>query len=89
MAGGWVLAGQGSRRARRAAGVVAILPVPTYLAIVILLNRVHELATPRGLWVSVLLFSLLAVFTIACSIPRRPTSPCAQPAATPAYQDPQ
>ena len=75
MAGGWVLAGRGSRRARWAAGAAALLPVPTYAILLILLDDVRELATPHGAWVSVLLFSLLAVFTLACSIPYRASTP--------------
>ncbi len=67
MAGGWVLAGRGSRRARWAAGVVG-------------------LATPRGAWGTVLLFSLLAMFTLACSIPYRATTARRQPEASPVHQ---
>ncbi len=87
MAGGWVLAGRGSRRARWAAGVFAILPVPLYVVLVILLDDVRELATPRGAWVTVLLLSLLAVFTLACSIPYRATTSGTRPEVSPAHQD--
>lgn len=71
MAGGWVIAGRGSRRVRWAAGVAALLPVPLYLALVYYLDDIGTLATPRGLWTAILLFSLLAVLTLACAIPHR------------------
>lgn len=86
MAGGWVLAGRGSRRARWAAGVVAFLPVPTYVVLVYVVDDIHGLATPRGAWVTVLLFSLLAVFTLACSIPYRATTARRQPEPSPVHQ---
>lgn len=71
MAGGWVIAGRGSRRARWAAGAASVLPVPAYLAAVYFLDDIGTLATPRGLWTAILLFSLLAVLTLACAIPHR------------------
>ena len=72
LAGGYVLAGKGSRRARWALGACAVLPVPAYFAAVAVADgSLRELGGPRAAWVTVLLFSLLAVLTIACVIPQR------------------
>lgn len=72
VAGGYALAGRGSRRARWAAGVGATLPVPLFLLAVLLLDDIRSLGTPRGTWTVVLLFSHLAVLTLACAVPHRP-----------------
>lgn len=71
MAGGWVLAGRGSPRARWVAGVAAFLPVPIYVLAVLLLDDVRSLATPSGATNTVLLFSCTAVLALACAAPRR------------------
>lgn len=71
MAGGLVLAGRGSRPARWIAAPLALLPVPGYVLAVIFLDDAGRLATPRGVWTAVLLFSLLAVLTVASAIPHR------------------
>ncbi len=71
LAGGYALSGRGSRRARWTTGVCALLPVPAFLVAVALLDDIRNLGTPRGAWIVVLLFSHLAVLTIACAIPRR------------------
>jgi hypothetical protein len=71
MAGGYALSGRGSRWVRWATAAFAVLPVPAYLIAVTLLDDVRRLTTPRGAWTAVLLFALLAVFTIACSVPHR------------------
>jgi hypothetical protein len=72
LAGGYVLAGKGSRRARWTLGVCAVLPVPAYFAAVAVADgSLRELGGPRSAWITVLLFSLLAVLTIACVIPQR------------------
>jgi hypothetical protein len=75
LAGGYALAGRGSRRRRWAAGVCAVLPVPAFFAAVAWFGDLSELANPRGTWITVLLFSLLAVLTIACVIPQRMSVP--------------
>ena len=75
MAGGYALSGRASRRARWAGGACALVPVPLYLLLVTFLDDVHTLATPRGAWQAVLLFSLLAVLTLACVIPHRALMP--------------
>lgn len=75
MAGGYALAGRGSRRARWATGVSAFLPVPLFLLAVTFLDDIRELATPRGAWTVVLLFSHLAVLTLACAVPHRALVP--------------
>lgn len=71
MAGGYALSGRGSRRARWAAGACAFLPVPLFLLAMTILDDIRELATPRGTWTVVLLFSHLAVLTLACAVPHR------------------
>lgn len=71
MAGGYALSGRASRRARWACAVFAFLPVPAYVIAMALLDDVGLLLTPRGAWAAVLLFSLLAVLTLACAVPHR------------------
>jgi hypothetical protein len=76
LAGGYALSGKGSRRARWTAGVCAALPVPAFFAAVAVADgSLRELGTPRVAWVTVLLFSHLAVLTIACVIPQRMSVP--------------
>ncbi len=71
LAGGYVLAGKGSRRARWTLGAGAVLPVPAYFAAVAVADgSLRELGDPRAAWITVLLFSLLAVLAIACVIPQ-------------------
>lgn len=82
MAGGYALSGRGSRWVRWATAAFALLPVPAYLIAVTLLDDVRRLATPRGAWTAVLLFALLAVFTIACSVPHREVVPARSPDPT-------
>lgn len=74
LAGGYALSGRGSRRARWTTGVCALLPVPLFLLVVTVLDDIRSLGTPRGAWMAVLLFSHLAVLTLACTIPRRETA---------------
>ena len=77
-----MLAGKGSRRARWALGACAVLPVPAYFAAVAVADgSLRELGGPRAAWVTVLLFSLLAVLTIACVIPQRVPDPVRATAA--------
>ena len=71
MAGGWVLAGRGSPRARWAAGAAAFLPVPLYVLAVLLLDDVRTLATPSGAANTLLLFSCTAVLALAVAAPLR------------------
>lgn len=74
LAGGYTLSGRGSRRARWTTGVCALLPVPAFLIAVTFLDDIRNLGTPRGAWTAVLLFSHLAVLTLACAIPHRVTA---------------
>ena len=88
LAGGYVLAGKGSRRARWALGACALLPVPAYFAAVAVADgSLRELGGPRAAWVTVLLFSLLAVLTIACVIPQRVPDPVRATTAAGSDQD--
>jgi hypothetical protein len=76
LAGGYVLSGRGSRRKRWVLGGCALLPVPTFFAAVAISDgNLQAFASPRAVWVAVLLFSLLAVLTIACVIPQRVGAP--------------
>jgi hypothetical protein len=74
LAGGYALSGRGSPRSRWQATVGALLPVPAFLIAVLLLSDIRDLLTPGGAWMVVLLFSHLAVLTIACVIPQRETA---------------
>jgi len=71
MAGGWALAGRGTRRRRRLAWTAMVVPVAAFLVIVALLGDIPHLLTPDGIAATVLLFSCLGVLTLACSIPYR------------------
>jgi hypothetical protein len=71
MAGGWALAGRGTRRGRRLAWTAMVVPVTAFLVIVSLVGDLRRLLTLEGVAGTVLLFSCLAVLTIACSIPHR------------------
>jgi hypothetical protein len=82
LAGGYVLSGKGSRRARWTLGVCAVLPIPAFLiAVAIADGSLRELGTPRAAWTMALLFSLLAVLTVACVIPQRLPDPVPATAA--------
>jgi hypothetical protein len=74
LAGGYALSGRGSQRARWTTGACALLPVPTFLIAVAFLDDIRSLGTPHGAWTAVLLFSHLAVLTLACTIPRLRTT---------------
>ena len=72
LAGGYALSGRGSRRKRWILGGCALLPVPTFFAAVAIADgNLQAFGTPQTVWITVLLFSLLAVLTAACVIPQR------------------
>jgi hypothetical protein len=72
LAGGYALSGRGSRRKRWILGGCALLPVPTFFtAVAIADGNLEAFGSPRTVWITVLLFSLLAVLTVACVIPQR------------------
>jgi hypothetical protein len=50
-----------------------LLPVAGFLLAVALLDDIRSLGTPRASWAAVLLFSHLAVLTIACVLLQRPS----------------
>jgi len=86
LAGGYALSGRGSRGKRRILGGCALLPVPTFFAAVAISDgNLQAFGTPRAVWITVLLFSLLAVLTAACVIPQRLPAPV--PATAAADQD--
>jgi hypothetical protein len=72
LAGGYALSGRGSPRKRWILGGCALLPVPTFFAAVAISDgNLQAFGAPRTVWITVLLFSLLAVLTAACVIPQR------------------
>jgi len=75
MAGGWALAGRGTPARRRLAWAAMAVPVVAFLVIVALLDAAANVRTPEGVAATVLLFSCLAVLTLACSIPFRAAPP--------------
>jgi len=76
LAGGYALSGRGSRRKRWILGACALLPVPTFFAAVAIADgNLEAFGSPRTVWITVLLFSLLAVLTAACVIPQRLPAP--------------
>jgi len=82
LAGGYALSGRGSRRKRWILSGCALLPVPTFFAAVAIADgNLEAFGTPRTVWITVLLFSLLAVLTAACVIPQRLPAPVAATAA--------
>lgn len=86
LAGGYALSGRGSRRKRWILGGCALLPVPTFFAAVAISDgNLQAFGTPQTVWITVLLFSLLAVLTAACVIPQR--LPAQVPATAAADQD--
>jgi hypothetical protein len=86
LAGGYALSGRGSARKRWILGGCALLPVPTFFAAVAIADgNLQAFGTPRTVWITVLLFSLLAVLTAACVIPQRLPAPI--PATATAHQE--
>ena len=78
MAGGFALSGRGSRWARLAAGVVALVPVPLWaLTATSVGGSGLALDTARGAWVALYFWAFLALLALACSIPHRPVR-CAE-----------
>ena len=74
LSGAYALSGRASRRGRWLATAGALLPVPAFLIAVLVLSDIRDLLTPAGSWMVVLLFSHLAVLTVACVIPQRETA---------------
>ncbi len=61
-----------------------MLPVPEYFAAVAVADSsLRDLGGPRAAWTTVLLFTLLAVLTVACVIPQRVPDPVPTTASTP------
>jgi hypothetical protein len=82
LAGGYALSGRGSPRKRWILGGCALLPVPTFFAAVAISDGdLQAFGAPRTVWITVLLFSLLAVLTAACVIPQRLPAPATATAA--------
>ena len=77
MLGGYAIAGRAPRWVRGLCGLVALSAVPIWsLTATYVGGPSMWLGTPQGAWVAVLLWSLLATFSMAAAIPhRRPVSP--------------
>jgi MFS family permease len=74
MAGGYAIAGRGSRWGRLACGALALTAVPIWaLTVVSFAGADLGVTTPRGLWVALYYYSFLALAMIAAAIPYRPT----------------
>lgn len=72
MAGGHALSGRGPTWARVASGVVALAPVPIWaLTVTGFGGPLLGVTTPRGAWVALFFWSLLAVLALGCAIPHR------------------
>lgn len=72
IAGGYALSPGGRVWARIACGAVALSIVPLWAAFSTQIGETPAVATPRGAWTAVLLWSLLAVLAFACTVPLRP-----------------
>jgi hypothetical protein len=75
MAGGYALSGRGPLWARIASGVVALSIIPIWaLTVTSFAGPGLALDTPRGAWVALCYYSLMAIVMRACAIPHRAVS---------------
>ena len=73
MLGGYALSGHGPTWGRVISGVIALAPVPIWaLTVTSFGGPGLAVTTPRGAWVAVFFWSLLAVLALGCAIPHRP-----------------
>lgn len=70
MAGGYALSG-GRRWRRVVLGLVAFVPFPAWAVAAPLFGDESALSTPRGLWLAISFWTLIALLEIASAIPRR------------------
>ena len=84
MAGGYAISGRGPRWSRILLGVIALVPIPGWAIASSAFGPAFALTTPRGAWVALFFYSLIATLDLACAIPHRPVAPAVldpQPAA--------
>ena len=75
MAGGCALSGRGPLWARIASGGVALSIIPIWaLTVTSFAGPGLALDTPRGAWVALCYYSLMAIVMPACAIPHRAVS---------------
>lgn len=87
MAGGYALSRRGPRWARLVCGVVALAPIPLWALTTSVVGAEFALTSPRGAWVALFFYSLIATLALACTIPHRPVH-AALPAAAPPGAEP-
>jgi hypothetical protein len=72
MVGGYALSGRGPLWARIVSGLVFLIAIPIWVFIAVAIGGpAMALTTPRGAWVALHYWSLLAVLALACAIPHR------------------
>jgi hypothetical protein len=84
MAGGYALSGRGPLRSRLVAGAFALIPVPAWVIASSAFGAEFALNTPRGAWIALYFYSLIATLDLACTIPHRPVLPQSTEARRPA-----
>jgi hypothetical protein len=70
-AGGYAVSGRGLARGRAVCGLLAFTVAPIWAFTVSSFAPHLALDTPRGAWVAVHYYSLMAILMLACSIPHR------------------
>jgi hypothetical protein len=75
MAGGYAISGRGPRWSRILLGVIALAPIPSWAFASSAFGPAVALSTPRGAWVALFFYSLIATLDLACAIPHRPVAP--------------
>jgi hypothetical protein len=81
LVGGYALSGRGRLWGRLSCGVIALSAIPLWTLTVTGFGGPDlAVTTPRGLWVALYFWSLLAVLGLACAIPHRPVIGPASPA---------
>ena len=84
MLGGYAIAGRGPRWVRGLCGLVTLSAIPIWsLTATDVGGPSMSLGTPRGAWAAVLLWSLLATFSMAAAIPHRKPVPLFIPSVRP------
>lgn len=75
VAGGYACAGRGPQWSRVLCGLVAVSPLAAWPLAASTISETLALDTPRGAWVAVHFWTLLAVLSLAAAIPHLPTAP--------------
>ncbi|WP_045314339.1 hypothetical protein [Lentzea aerocolonigenes] len=69
IAGGYALAGRGPKWTRVLAGIFALAPFPAWAWASSLFGPGFALTSPRGAWIAVFFYSLIATLQLACALP--------------------